>query len=89
MIDIVNPFSVIFESNENKTLLVIVCDDDGELNSFIRNHSKLEGYETHQALSAQECISKLSELGDVVDAITVDGKIAADRSAMLTLNAMG
>jgi DNA-binding response OmpR family regulator len=53
----------------------------------MRNHFKLDGYETHQALSAQECIDKLEELGDTVDAITVDGKIAADRSTMLILNA--
>ena len=68
---------------QNKTPHVIVCDDDAELNSFIRNHFKLNGYETHQALSAQECIDNLEELGDTVDAIIVDGKIAADRSIML------
>jgi DNA-binding response OmpR family regulator len=72
---------------ENKIPHVIVCDDDAELNSFIRNHFKLDGYETHKALSAQECIDKLSELGDMIDVITVDGKIASDRSAMLILNA--
>jgi DNA-binding response OmpR family regulator len=66
---------------------VIVCDDDAELNSFMRNHFKLDGYETHQALSAKECIDKLSELGDTIDAITVDGKIASDRSVMLIVNA--
>ncbi len=70
---------------QNKTPHVIVCDDDAELNSFMRNHFKLDGYETHQALSAQECIDKLEELGDTVDAITIDGKIAADRSVMLIL----
>ena len=71
----------------NKTPHVIVCDGNVELNSFMRNHFKLDGYETHQAISAQECIDKLAELGDIIDAITVDGKIAADRSAMLILNA--
>jgi DNA-binding response OmpR family regulator len=71
---------------QNKTPHVIVCDDDVELNSFIRNFFKLDGYETHQALSAQECIDKLAELGDMIDAITIDGKIASDRSAMLILN---
>ena len=71
---------------QNKTPHVIVCDDDAELNLFMRNHFKLDGYETHQALSAQECIDKLAELGDRIDAITVDGKIASDRSAMLILN---
>jgi DNA-binding response OmpR family regulator len=68
---------------QNKTPHVIVCDNDAELNSFMRNHFKLDGYETHQALSAQECIDNLEELGDTVDAIIVDGKIAADRSIML------
>ena len=71
---------------QNKTPHVIVCDDDAELNSFMRNHFKLDGYETHQALSAKECIDKLSELGDTTDAITVNGEIASDRSVMLILN---
>jgi DNA-binding response OmpR family regulator len=53
----------------------------------MRNHFKLDGYETHQALSAKECIDKLAELGDIIDAITVNGTIASDRSAMLILNA--
>ena len=72
---------------QNNTPHVIVCDDDAELNSFMRNHFKLDGYETHQALSAQEGIDKLAELGDIIDAITVDGKIASDRSVMLILKA--
>jgi DNA-binding response OmpR family regulator len=71
---------------QNKTPHVIVCDDDVELNSFIRNHFKLDGYETHQALSAKECLDKLAELGDIVDVITVNGTIASDRSLMLILN---
>jgi DNA-binding response OmpR family regulator len=48
---------------QNKTSHVIVRDDDAELNSFMRNHFKLDGYETHQALSAKECMDKLEELG--------------------------
>jgi DNA-binding response OmpR family regulator len=71
---------------QNKTPHVIVCDDDAELNSFIRSFFKLDGYETDQASSAKECIDKLAELGDTIDAITVDGKIASDRSVMLILN---
>jgi DNA-binding response OmpR family regulator len=71
---------------QNNIPHVIVCDDDTELNSFIRSHFKLDGYETHQALSAKECIDKLAELGDTIDAITVNGTIASDRSVMLILN---
>jgi DNA-binding response OmpR family regulator len=65
---------------------VIVCDNIAELNSFIRSAFMLDGYETHQALSAAECIDKLKELNDIVDVIVVNGKIAADRSVMLILN---
>ena len=72
---------------QSKNPHVIVCDDDVELNSFIRNHFKLDGYETHQALSPKECIDKLAELGDTIDAITVNGTIASDRSIMFILNA--
>jgi DNA-binding response OmpR family regulator len=72
---------------QNMNPHVIVCDEDVELNSFIRNHFKLDGYETHQALSAKECIDKLAELGNTIDAITVNGKIASDRSAMFIINA--
>ena len=71
---------------QNKIPHVIVCDDDVELNSFIRSHFKLDGYETHQALSAKECLDKLAELGDIVDVITVNGTIASDRSIMFILN---
>jgi DNA-binding response OmpR family regulator len=72
---------------QNKIPHVIVCDDDAELNSFIRNYFKLGGYETHQALSAKECIDKLAEIGNAIDVITVDGKIASDRSVMPIVNA--
>ncbi len=71
---------------QNKIPHVIVCDDDVELNSFIRSHFKLDGYETHQALSAKECLDKLAKLGDIVDVITVNGTIASDRSIMFILN---
>ena len=71
---------------QNKIPHVIVCDDDVELNSFIRSHFKLDGYKTHEALSAKECIDKLAELGDTIDAITVNGTIASDRSLMLIVN---
>ncbi len=71
---------------QNKIPHVIVCDDDADLNLFMRNHFKLDGYKTHQALSAQECIDNLAELGDTVDVIIVNGTIASDRSVMLILN---
>lgn len=73
--------------DQNRILHVIVCDDDAELNSFIRCSFKLAGYETHKALSAEECIRVLEERQGIIDAIIVDGKIAADRNTVLILNA--
>lgn len=73
--------------DQDRILHVIVCDDDAELNSFIRCSFKLAGYETHKVLSAEECIRVLEERQGIIDAIIVDGKIAADRNTMLILNA--
>ncbi|MFL6361123.1 MAG: response regulator [Nitrososphaeraceae archaeon] len=71
---------------QNKIPHVIVCDADPELNLFMRCHFKLDGYETHQALSAKECIDTVGELSNIINAITVDRKIAAHRTVMLILN---
>lgn len=78
---------VIVLLNQNRILQVIVCDDDVELNSFIRCGFKLDGYDTHKASSAEECINILEEKNGIIDAIVVDGKIASERSTMLILNA--
>lgn len=72
--------------NQNRILQVIVCDDDAELNSFMRSGFKLDGYDTHNAPSAEECINILEEKKGIIDAIVVDGKIASERSTMLILN---
>ncbi|MGI0019368.1 MAG: response regulator [Nitrososphaera sp.] len=74
--------------DKNKTPHVIVCDNNPELNAYIRSAFMMDGYETHQALSATECIDKVKELNDVIDAIVVNGNIAADRSVMLIQNVM-
>ena len=45
----------------------------------------LKGYEVYKAYSTEECLNKVNELDGKVDIIFVDGKIAADRSAMLII----
>jgi DNA-binding response OmpR family regulator len=71
---------------QNKKPHVIVCEDDPELNIFIRCAFKLDGFETHQALSSTECIEKINELKDEENlAVVVNGRVAADRSAQLIL----
>lgn len=74
--------------DKNNIPHIIVCDNFADLNAFVRSAFMLNGYEAHPALSAAECIEKLQELGDVVDAVLINGKIAADRSVMLIQNIM-
>src|SRR5712691_3138169 len=45
----------------------------------------LKGYEVYKAYSVEECLNKVNELDSKVDIVFVDGKIAADRSAMLII----
>jgi len=45
----------------------------------------LKGFEVYKAYSTEECLNKVSELNGKVDIVFVDGKIAADRSAMLII----
>jgi DNA-binding response OmpR family regulator len=45
----------------------------------------LKGFEVYKAYSVEECLNKVNELDSKVDIIFVDGKIAADRSAMLII----
>jgi DNA-binding response OmpR family regulator len=45
----------------------------------------LKGYEAHKTYSAEECLNKVNELAGKVDILFVDGKIAADRSAILII----
>ena len=45
----------------------------------------LKGFEVFKAFSNEECLNKVNELGGKVDIVFVDGKIAADRAAMLII----
>jgi len=45
----------------------------------------LKGFEVYKAYSTDECFNKLNELDGKVDIIFVDGKIAADRNAILII----
>ena len=49
----------------------------------------LKGFEVFKAYSAEDCLNKVDELGGKVDVIFVDGKIAADRGAMLIVKVKG
>lgn len=61
----------------------IVVDDDRDVNLLLAAILKLKKFDVHKVFSAEECLDKLKELEAKVDVICVNGKIAADRAAML------
>jgi DNA-binding response OmpR family regulator len=65
---------------------IIIVEDDRDLAIHIRSEFRMNGYEAYKAHSAEECIKKMEELDNKVEAIAIDGKTATDRGAMLIVN---
>ena len=63
--------------------IAIVVDDDRDVNLVLSAILKLNKFEVHKVFSAEECLNKFNELEAKIDVIFVNGKIAADRAAML------
>jgi DNA-binding response OmpR family regulator len=61
----------------------IIVDDDRDVNLVLSAVLKLKKFDVHKVYDAEECLKKLNELEGKVDVISIDGKIAADRAAML------
>jgi DNA-binding NtrC family response regulator len=61
----------------------IVVDDDRDVNLVLNATLKLKKFYVHKVYDAEECLNKLNKLQAKVDVIFVNGKIAADRAAML------
>jgi DNA-binding response OmpR family regulator len=66
-------------------LRIIIVDDNRDITSILAGTFGLKGYEVYKTYSADECFNKLNELDGKVDIIFIDGKIAADRAAMLII----
>ncbi len=64
---------------------IIIVDENKDVVSTVAGTFGLKGYEVYKAYSAEECFDKLNELDGKVDIVFVDGKIAADRAAMLII----
>jgi DNA-binding response OmpR family regulator len=62
---------------------VLIADDNRDVNLLVAAMFGLKGYEVYKTYSAEECLSKLEELEGKVDVMLLDGKIAADRGAMV------
>jgi DNA-binding response OmpR family regulator len=65
--------------------IAIVVDDDRDVNLVLAAILKLKKFDVYKAYSAGECLENLKELEAKVDVdvVFVNGKIAADRTAML------
>jgi DNA-binding response OmpR family regulator len=66
-------------------LRIIIVDENRDITSVLAGTFGLKGYEVYKTYSADECSNKLNELDGKAEIIFIDGKIAADRAAMLII----
>ena len=63
-----------------------MVDDDIDVSNVLAGYFTLAKFNVYKAISAEECLEKLKELESKVDAILVNGTIAADRGPILIVN---
>jgi response regulator RpfG family c-di-GMP phosphodiesterase len=66
-------------------LRIIIVDENRDITYILAGTLGLKGFEVFKAYITEECLNKVNELGDKVDIVFVDGKIATDRGAMLII----
>ncbi len=66
---------------------ILIADENKDVNILLAATLVLKGYEVYKTYSADECINKLEEYEGKVDVLLLDGAIAADRGAMVIVNA--
>ena len=71
--------------NINPKPRIILVDENKDIVTILAGNLALKGYEVYKTYSAEECLSKIKELEDKVDFVFMDGKIAADRGAVLII----
>jgi DNA-binding response OmpR family regulator len=62
---------------------ILIADDNKDVNVLVSATLVLKGYEVYKTYSADDCLSKLDELEGKVDVLLLNGRIAADRGAMV------
>jgi DNA-binding NtrC family response regulator len=65
----------------NGTILIVT--DDIDINIVLSGVFALNGFNCYKCTSAEEAVKTLDEHINAVDSMLVDGKIAADRGAMI------
>jgi DNA-binding response OmpR family regulator len=78
---------MVVERSPEQKIRLIIADDDKDVNSLLAATFVLKGYEVYKTFSADECLSKLNELGGKVDVMTLNGKFASDRGVMVIVKA--
>jgi DNA-binding response OmpR family regulator len=71
----------------NQKIRILTADDNKDVNMLIAATLVLKGYEVYKTYTAEECISKLKEFEGNANLLLLNGKIAADRGAMVIVNA--
>ena len=74
------------ESTLDSKHSIILVEDDIDVASILAGHFTLAKFKVYKTTSAIECLEKLKELNNKVDAILINGTIAADRGPMLIVN---
>jgi DNA-binding response OmpR family regulator len=65
----------------NGTILIVT--DDNDINIVLSGVFALNGFKCFKCHSAEEALKTLDEHIDTVDSMLIDGRIAADRGAMI------
>jgi DNA-binding response OmpR family regulator len=65
----------------NGTILIVT--DDNDINIVLSGVFALNGFKCFKCHSAEEALKTLDEHMDTVDSMLLDGRIAADRGAMI------
>jgi len=68
---------------DKQKIRILIADDSKDVNLLLSATLELKGYEAYKTYSAYECLSKLDELEGKVDVLLLNGRIAADRGAMV------
>jgi DNA-binding response OmpR family regulator len=72
---------------DRQKIRILIADDNKDVNILLAATLVLKGYEAYKTYSANECISKLEEFEGKVNVLLLNGAIAADRGAMVIVNA--
>lgn len=74
------------DSTDDYKHSIVLVEDDIDVSNILAGHFALAKYNVYKSTSPSECLEKLKELDNKVDVVLINGRIAADRSAVLIVN---